>query len=93
MFERESDQRESVINRISVFVCLPRYLVETRRELREAVEQNRPAIDSLVRDKIETEPQFQRLGIPFRSFGLKKCTLRVDYILEYLFELKLQPAA
>ena len=83
---------EEEIDRISVYVYLPRYLVGTRYELRDAVREHKPAIDSMVRDKIEAEPQFRQLGMPLSLFSLSKCTLRVDYILEYLFKLNLQPA-
>lgn len=92
IFEREQGGESEEIARIFVFVYLPRYLIETRDELRDAVLSNKAAIDHMVQDKIETEPQFQKLGIPFHLLSLSKCTLRVDYILEYLFQCNPQPA-
>lgn len=88
MFDRGPDKNSVDVSRICVFVLLPRYLVDTWRELREAVQENMAAIDDLVQLRIEKEMGTQGLRTPFDLFSLSKCTLRSDYILEYLFELK-----
>lgn len=88
MFEWRSEKTRKDVSRICVFVFLPRYLVDTWPELQAAIRQNKPAIDSMVRVKIEDELLSQKLDIPFSWFFQSKCTLRKDYILEYLFDLK-----
>lgn len=88
MFEWAPGKIGEKVNRICVFVFLPRYLVETRRELCVSIQQNKSAIDGLVQVRIEKELLFQKLDIPFHSFAQSKCTLRPDYILEYLFDLR-----
>lgn len=73
---------------ICVLVLLPRYLVETWPELREAIVQNKPAIDRLVQVQVEKELLSQKSDLSFQLFSLSKCILRHDYILEYMFDLK-----
>lgn len=88
MFDCGTDKNSSEVNSISVLVLLPRYLVDTWRELREAIRQNKAAIDDMVRVRVEKELCLRGLSTPFRLFSLPKCTLRADYILEYHYSLK-----
>ena len=88
MFDCGTDKNSSEVNSISVLVLLPRYLVDTWRELREAIQQNKAAIDDMVRIRVEKELCLKGLNTPFRLFSLPKCTLRADYILEYHYSLK-----
>lgn len=88
MFEWDKGIIDEKVSRICVFVLLPRYLMETTLELRKAIQQNKNKIDGMVQAKIETEMLTQKLGISFHSFVQSKCTLRPDYILEYMFDLK-----
>ena len=88
-FERTPENTsKKAIDRIRIDVHLPRYLFETRGALKDAIVCNRAAIDQLVIRSIETSPGFRKLGIPIGFFSLTECTIRRDYILEYLFELK-----
>ena len=88
MFDCGTDKNSSEVNSISVLVLLPRYLVDTWRELREAIRQNKAAIDDMVRVRVEKELCLRGLITPFRLFSLPKCRLRADYILEYHYSLK-----
>lgn len=87
-FERSLENTDkNTVDRIRVCVHLPRYLYETRGALKQAVQYNKAEIDKLVLKAIEDTPRFKKLGVPLSFFSLSECTIRRDYVLEYLFDL------
>ena len=88
-FERMPDNMTSnTVDWIRVSVCLSRYLFPNRKELLTILHKYKQVIDSMVIEKIISTKQFERIGVPIGFFTLTECTLRKDYTLEYIFELK-----
>jgi len=78
----------ATFDRIRVFVGLPQFMFQSWDELKKAVQENRVEIDRRVLEKIESDRQFKKYGIPINFISLSTVLLRHNYSLEYIFELR-----
>lgn len=69
-------------------VGLPRYAYPSFAELKQAVIQHKKDIFNLVMADLAENKKFQSYGVPIDCLSLKSATLRVDYALEYTFDVK-----
>lgn len=89
VFEREPEnETPATFDRIRISVGLPRYHFPSWEVLRSEVKKHRHEIYRLVLDKLKNDRRFKRYGVPINFLKLSDVTLRRNYSLEFLFELK-----
>lgn len=80
----------NTFDRIRVTVGLPRYQFNSWGALQGEVKKYQNEIYQQVVQKLETDRQFRRYGVPFNFLKLSDATLLCDFSLEFIFELKKQ---
>lgn len=79
---------EATFDRIRMTVGLPRYQFHSWEALQDEVKKYQKEIFRRVVQKIETDRQFKRFGIPIGFLKLSNVMLMRDFSLEFIFELK-----
>lgn len=82
------NQNEATFDRIRIIVGLPRYQFDSWEALRKEVKKYRREICRLVIEKLKTERQFKKYGVPVNFLRLSNITLLRDFSMEFIFELK-----
>lgn len=88
-FERIPENNDkTTFDYIRMTVGLPRYQFDSWEELQGEVEKYRHEIYQRVIQTIEDDRHFKRYGVPINFLKLSDVTLRRDFSMEFLFELK-----
>lgn len=82
------NNNELTFDRIRITVGLPRYQFRLWETLRDEVQKYRHEIYQRVVQKLETERQFKKYGVPINFLKLSEVILLRDYSMEFIFELK-----
>lgn len=84
------NKNKNTFDYVRMAVGLSRYQYETWEDLRAAVKKYRRKIYKRVFQKLDESFQHNRYGVPISFLKLSDVTLRRDYTMEFIFELKLQ---
>lgn len=91
IYERVPENRnESTFDRIRVTVGLPRYQFDSWETLRDEVKKYQHEIYQRVIQKVQTDRQFKKYGVPINFLELSEVVLRRDFSIEFILELKKQ---
>lgn len=91
VYERvPGNDNKKTFDRIRVTVGLPRYQFNSWGALQGEVKKYQHEIYQRVVQKLETDYQFKRYGVPINFFKISDVTLLRDFSLEFIFELKEQ---
>lgn len=84
------NDNKNTFDRIRITVGLPRYQFNSWGGLQNEVKKYQNEIYQRVVQKLETDRQFKRYGVPLYFLKLSDVTLLRDFSLEFIFELKKQ---
>lgn len=91
VYERvPGNDNKKTFDRIRVTVGLPRYQFNSWGALQGEVKKYQHEIYQRVVQKLETDYQFKRYGVPLNFLKLSDAILLRDFSLEFIFELKEQ---
>ncbi len=89
IYERvPENQDERTFDYIRMTVGLPRYWFNSWEALRDEVKKNQSEICQRVLQRLESDRQFERYGVPISFLKTSDIILRRDYAIEFIFELK-----
>lgn len=91
IYERVPENKNvSTFDRIRVTVGLPRYQFDSWETLRGEVKKYQHEIYQRVIQKVGTDRQFKKYGVPVNFLKLSEVVLRRDFSIEFILELKMQ---